>query len=65
MAKKHSRWEPLIEKDSWGEYVAAWECPECKDAWMLELEDDDNPAAHNYNFCPNCGVRLVEEVDDE
>ena len=39
-----------------------WECSECGNAQIL-LEG--TPKDNDYNYCPNCGARMVEPQESE
>ena len=55
--RKNGKW--LEQDDGWdGIY---YECSCCKDAFTLI---DGNPSENLYNYCPNCGARMVQEGED-
>jgi len=41
-------------------------CPECGQKLTLECQECGQTCRHihGYNFCPNCGVRLMELVGE-
>lgn len=54
--------QPEREKGKWRRrlvdcgFNADWHCSRC--GWKTSLEE------HGYNFCPNCGARMVQEGED-
>ena len=46
--KKKGQWIYIQDQD-------AWECSECKDAFILF---EGTPKDNNYNHCPNCGIEM-------
>lgn len=42
-----------------GEY---WECSGCEDAFVFEI---GSPKDNHYNFCPNCGRKIIEFIHSE
>jgi len=55
--RKNGKW--LEQDDGWdGIY---YECSCCKDAFTLI---DGTPSENLYNYCPNCGARMVQEGED-
>ena len=55
--RKNGKW--LEQDDGWdGIY---YECSCCKDAFTLI---DGNPSENLYNYCPNCGARMVQEGEN-
>ena len=55
---EHKRW--IKVKDSWGEYH--YECPYCEDAFYFE---EGGPRENNFNFCHNCGKRLLMPEEEK
>lgn len=55
--------EKQIQKNWIAEYMGdgdfAWKCPICKDMFMLL---DGTPQDNNYNYCPNCGQSMAEQL---
>ena len=49
-----------IEQDMNGGGDMAWECEECKGARCF---DEFHPSECVFNYCPNCGRKIVEFVD--
>lgn len=53
-AEKTGKW--IEHEDDWlGDF---YECSVCGEAFMLI---DGTPADNLYNYCPNCGARMVRE----
>lgn len=50
MPKETCKWVRTVCWDGNG----SWD-GECGNCWAFE---DDSPAEHNINFCPNCGGRV-------
>ena len=49
-----------IEQDNWEDIY--YECSECGEAFSLM---DGTPTENMYNFCPNCGCRMIEPQESE
>ena len=46
--------------DGYGDNAYICECSECKDTvWVYKDAD------RKWNFCPNCGVKMIEEQESE
>ena len=46
----------------WIEQEECWQCSECGDEFVLEI--DVKPIDARMNYCPNCGCRM-KGADDE
>lgn len=53
-SRQRGEWEPLTDYIG-NEY---FECSKCHDAFYVEF---GTPEDNNYNFCPNCGARMLGE----
>ena len=48
--------------NKWKDYYAengAYECPYCHEVYYVEFDDME---VNKYNFCPNCGKKLITVV---
>ena len=55
---KEGHW--IKVSDGYGDNAYICECSECKDTvWVYK------DANRKWNFCPNCGARMVEEQESE
>lgn len=55
---KTGRW---IEEDMFDGDVA-YRCSECNELFCIEC---GTPKDNEYNFCPNCGAKMVEQQESE
>ena len=53
----HAHWTE--EDDGWGD--SYWVCSNCKEPWWLE---EGTPEDNNMFYCPHCGARMDEEVEN-
>lgn len=55
-----------MSKDKWVEvgdpYINTYACSNCG-LWFVIT--DGTPDENNYNFCPNCGTRLVYDLEEQ
>ena len=54
-AEKTGKW--IEQDDEWGGVY--YECSVCKEAFTLI---DGTPTDNLYNYCPNCGASMMDEV---
>ena len=47
----------------WIEQEDCWQCSECGDEFVLEV--DVKPIDARMHYCPNCGARMKGAEDDE
>ena len=58
---RHGEWGRI--DDDW-DSLSTFQCSVCGEEWCFEI-DEDLPSL-NYNYCPNCGAKMVlEEVSHE
>ena len=66
MSKVKEAIEKQIPKNWIAEYMGegdfAWKCPRCKEMFILL---DGTPQDNNYNYCPNCGQSMAEQLNSQ
>ena len=51
----------VFERDECGDPVV-WACSNCNEPYMFY---EGTPLDHNYNYCPNCGSKMSDKLDED